>query len=95
MSMKIGDKIRFLNNVGGGIVRRFEGKDKVIVEDENGFDYPVFIQECVLVDEAPQVRPAYQPKPTLKVEQKVDAPKAKKPEVVEPVETKEGEQLNT
>ena len=95
MSIKIGDKIRFLNNVGGGIVRRFEGKDKVMVEDDNGFDYPVFISECVLVNDAPQVRPAFQPKPAPAVEPKVETPKAKEPEEVAPVETKEGEQLNT
>ena len=35
-NIKIGDKIRFLNTTGGGIVRRFQGKDQVLVEDEDG-----------------------------------------------------------
>ena len=31
--MKIGDKVRFLNETGGGIVTGFRGKDIVLVED--------------------------------------------------------------
>ena len=38
--MKIGDKVRFLSEVGGGIVRGFQGKDTVLVESEDGFDIP-------------------------------------------------------
>ena len=36
--MKIGDKVRFLSEVGGGIVKGFRGKDIVLVEDADGFD---------------------------------------------------------
>ena len=38
MSIQIGDKVRFLNSVGGGVVRGFRGKDQVLVEDEDGFE---------------------------------------------------------
>ena len=31
--MKIGDKVRFLSEVGGGVVTGFKGKDFVLVED--------------------------------------------------------------
>ena len=34
--MKIGDKVRFLSEVGGGIVKGFQGKDIVLVEDADG-----------------------------------------------------------
>ncbi len=47
--MKIGDKVRFLNAVGGGIVRRFQSKEVVLVEEEDGFETPVLIRECVVV----------------------------------------------
>lgn len=47
--MKIGDKVRFLNEVGGGIVRGFRGKDIALVEDEDGFEIPMLIRECVVV----------------------------------------------
>ena len=30
MSIQIGDKVRFLNSVGGGVVRGFRGKDQVL-----------------------------------------------------------------
>ena len=30
--MKIGDKVRFLSEVGGGVVTGFQGKDMVLVE---------------------------------------------------------------
>lgn len=49
--MKIGDKVRFLNAVGGGMIKGFQGKDIVLVEDEDGFDIPVHVRECVIVGE--------------------------------------------
>lgn len=48
--MKIGDKVRFLSEVGGGIVKGFRGKDIVLVEDEDGFDIPMQLRECVVID---------------------------------------------
>lgn len=47
--MKIGDKVRFLNEVGGGIISGFQGRDTVLVEDEDGFDIPMLRTECVVV----------------------------------------------
>ena len=49
--MKIGDKVRFLSEVGGGVVSGFQGKDIVLVEDADGFDIPMPIKEVVVVDE--------------------------------------------
>lgn len=48
--MKIGDKVRFLSEVGGGIVKGFQGKEFVLVEDEDGFDIPMPIRECVVIE---------------------------------------------
>ena len=47
--MKIGDKVRFLSEVGGGVVKGFQGKDVALVEDEDGFDIPMLIKECVVI----------------------------------------------
>jgi len=47
--MKIGDKVRFLSEVGGGRVSGFQGKDIVLVEDEDGFDVPMKMSEVVVV----------------------------------------------
>ena len=57
MTPKIGDKVRYLNSVGGGIVKRFQGKNVVLVEEPDGFETPALITECVVVDDNPmQVR---------------------------------------
>ena len=48
--MKIGDKVRFLSEIGGGIVKGFQGKDIVLVEDADGFDIPMPMRECVVID---------------------------------------------
>lgn len=46
MSINIGDKVRFLTQVGGGKVTGFD-KGYVLVEDADGFEIPV--RECDLV----------------------------------------------
>ena len=48
--MKIGDKVRFLNDVGGGRISGFRDKNTVLVEDEDGFEFPANIHECIVVD---------------------------------------------
>ena len=48
--MKIGDKVRFLSEVGGGVVTGFWGKDIVLVEDADGFDIPMPVRECVVIE---------------------------------------------
>ena len=47
--MKIGDKVRFLSETGGGVVAGFQGKNIVLVEDEDGFQIPMAINDVVLV----------------------------------------------
>jgi len=49
MYMKIGDKVRFLSDIGGGHVAGFQGKDIVLVEDEDGFQVPIRRCEVVVV----------------------------------------------
>ena len=44
MSIQIGDKVRFLNSVGGGVVRGFSGKDRVLDEDDDGIEVPALIK---------------------------------------------------
>lgn len=91
MAMKIGDKVRFLNETGGGVVSGFVSKDIVNVRDEDGFDIPMPVRECVVIDTSDY---------NIKIEpKKEDRPKTEDVEqpVVEkrPVsETREGEKLN-
>ena len=47
--MRIGDRVRFLNEIGGGRVAGFQGKNIVLVEDEDGFQVPMLMTEVVVV----------------------------------------------
>ena len=49
--MKKGDQVRFLSETGGGIVAGFQGKNIVLVEDDDGFQIPVSITEVVVVND--------------------------------------------
>ncbi len=78
--MKIGDKVRFLNSIGGGIVRSFQGKDIVLVEEEDGFETPVLIRECIVIEdpdtkiqtkEVPSVKQNIPPEPEKRIEQEL------------------------
>ncbi len=50
--IKIGDRIRFLNAVGGGIIAKIIDKDMVAVLDEDGFETPILKRECVVIEVA-------------------------------------------
>ena len=45
---KIGERIRFLNSVGGGIITKIEGKT-AWVEDNDGFETPYLLKDLVVV----------------------------------------------
>lgn len=47
---KIGDKVRFLSETGGGRVTGFKGNNIVLVEDEDGFEIPTLVNEVVVVE---------------------------------------------
>ncbi len=49
--MKIGDKVRFLSETGGGKVSGFQGNNIVLVEDEDGFEIPTPISDVVVVEQ--------------------------------------------
>lgn len=52
--IKVGDKVKFLNDVGGGTVTGFVSKNMVNVADEDGFEVPYPISELVNVS-APEL----------------------------------------
>lgn len=53
---KPGDIVRFLNTTGGGKVTRVSGQ-LAYVEDEDGFETPVLMRECVVVGQQPVESP--------------------------------------
>lgn len=91
--MKIGDKVRFLNSVGGGIIRGFQGKDIVLVEDSDGFDIPVLTREVVVIEPTNEVQVRQTVKPTILPQQNVSITTTVEKEY-EAVETKEGDALS-
>jgi hypothetical protein len=50
MKFKVGDKVRFMAEKGGGVIVRFSGKDTVYVEIEDGFEIPVKESEILLAE---------------------------------------------
>ena len=48
--MEIGQKVRFLNEVGGGTISGFQGKDIVLIEDADGFDIPMLRSQVVVIE---------------------------------------------
>ncbi|HNQ67388.1 MAG TPA: DUF2027 domain-containing protein [Bacteroidales bacterium] len=66
MTINIGDKVRFLNDVGGGVVVKIISKTQVMVKDNDDFEYPFPINELVVVEKA--VQKTAEQKPKLKSE---------------------------
>lgn len=52
--VKVGDKVKFLNDIGGGVVTGFVNKHTVNVEGDDGFEVPCLIKELVNVS-APEM----------------------------------------
>ena len=78
--MKIGDKVRFLNEVGGGRVSGFQGKNIVLVEDADGFDVPMRITEVVVIGDE-----NYDTSHVVEAKQQSKQPQAE-PEELEPAD---------
>ncbi len=46
--MQVGDKVRFLNDVGGGVIIEILSNYKVKIENEDGFDIECFTKDLVV-----------------------------------------------
>jgi hypothetical protein len=57
MAIQIGDKVRFLNDVGGGTVSRLIDKKSVMVLNNYGFEVPTPIQELVVIEQKLTIEP--------------------------------------
>lgn len=85
---KIGDRVRFLNSIGGGIIRRIEGN--IAYVDDDGFETPTLLRECVVVA-SPEITEAKVAK-TQSTVTPVTLPKVEECPPVE--ETPTGDKLN-
>ncbi|MBR4301431.1 MAG: DUF2027 domain-containing protein [Bacteroidales bacterium] len=50
MKLKVGDKVKFLNQVGGGVVSKVVSSQIVNVTDSTGFDIPTLIKDLIKVE---------------------------------------------
>jgi len=64
--IKIGDKVRFLNDVGGGVVTGFVNKTTVNVEGADGFEIPHPISQLVNISESERIEKGETPQPETK-----------------------------
>ena len=86
---EIGDRVRFLNTTGGGVVKRIEGN--IAYVDDDGFETPTLLKELVVV--APAEETARKVAATAEAVEA--APVATAPAAQPAVEeTPEGEKLN-
>lgn len=97
--LQIGDTVRFLNSTGGGVVRRIEGN--IAYVDEDGFETPTLVRECVVVAtaaSAPRTAPVSNAKAAPAPVTAAPAEPAVKTAASQPElvieETPEGEKLN-
>ncbi|MCL4482487.1 MAG: DUF2027 domain-containing protein [Bacteroidetes bacterium] len=55
-NIKIGDEVRFMNEVGGGRVTAFLSKEMVSVETQDGFEIPTYIKNLVIIPSTLRLR---------------------------------------
>ena len=87
---QVNDIVRFLNQMGGGRITRIVD-NMAYVEDEDGFEQPALLRECVVV-ESSKPKPTAYDKPIAPLPSKEVIVEAPKPVPV--VETDEGDVLN-
>ena len=50
MNFKVGDKVKFLNEQGGGFISKIETPSLVYVSTNDGFDIPISTTELIKVE---------------------------------------------
>lgn len=81
---KVGDIVRFLNSTGGGRIVKIEN-GIAHVEDQDGFEVPALLKECVVVADASTTSAT-----KSQTKERVNAPEPELPKI----ETDHGEKIN-
>ncbi|MCK9208973.1 MAG: DUF2027 domain-containing protein [Salinivirgaceae bacterium] len=66
MELQVGDKVRFLNDVGGGTVSRIIDRRSVMVMNDFGFEVPTPANELVFIESAPVYETSKKQEPDVK-----------------------------
>lgn len=72
-NVRVGSEVRFLNAVGGGRVARITG-DTAWVVDEDGFEIPTPLKDCVVVEKDDTFIPAIRPPKVIQDKLKSSSP---------------------
>ena len=72
-NVHVGSEVRFLNAVGGGRIARITG-DTAWVEDEDGFEIPTPLKDCVVVEKDDTFIPAIRPPKVIQDKLKSSSP---------------------
>ena len=59
-ALKVGTKVRFLDEVGNGIVTKILSDAKVMVEDDSGFEYPYDASRLLVIEDIKEEKMAYE-----------------------------------
>ena len=59
-ALKVGTKVRFLDEVGNGTVTKILSDTKVVVEDDSGFEYPYDAARLLVIEDAKEEKMAYE-----------------------------------
>ena len=59
-ALKVGTKVRFLDEVGHGTITKVISLAEVVVEDDNGFEYPYDASRLLVVVDAKEEKMAYE-----------------------------------
>lgn len=59
-ALKVGTKVRFLDEVGNGTVTKILSDAKVVVEDDSGFEYPYDAARLLVIVDAKEEKMAYE-----------------------------------
>lgn len=91
--MNIGDKVRYLDSVGGGVVKAFKGKDMVVVLEEDGFETPVLKRQCIVIESSKSESKPERQTTSGSVSETIKS-EVRRPVVPKAPETREGEYLS-
>ena len=59
-ALQVGSKVRFLDEVGNGVVTKIISAAEVMVEDERGFEYPYDAGRLLVIKDAKEEKMAYE-----------------------------------
>ncbi len=93
--MKIGDKVRYLNAVGGGTITHIGEKGIITVLEDDGFETPVLAREVVVVEQTNELNfKTNTPKAQTEAQPRTNKQEAPKYSFDTAEETPEGEKIS-